>query len=224
MRQLFRTRSGTGLERQGAEPLSDLVLEVAGAIDLDRHPTELQLGSMAPALEFPEACGLFDERTPFCRLRSENLLDAALTDDRVHLPAKSDVREDLDEIGASDGRSVHEVLPFAASMQPPRDRELGIRKRTGSVRVVEDQLDLARVCAGSSGRPCVDHIVGLLSAELRWTEASSRPHDRVGDVRFSGSVRPHDHGDAGLEPDLYLVGERLEAAQLYRAQKHAVAA
>src|SRR5215210_884645 len=177
---------------------------------------------MAPALEFPEACGLFDERTPFRRLRAENLLDSALADNRVHFPAKSDVREDLDQIGASDGRSVHEVLPLAASMQPSRDRELGIRKRTGSVRVVEDQLDLARVCASSSGRPRVDHIVGLLGAEFRRTEASGRPHDRIGDVRLSGPVRPHDHGDAGLEPDLHLVGKRLEAAQLYRAQEHAV--
>ena len=88
------------LERERAQALLDLGLEVAGALDVGRHPRELQLGAVPAPLEAAEAGGLLDEPAPLLGLRAEDLLDAALADDRAHLAAEADVREQLDEIGA----------------------------------------------------------------------------------------------------------------------------
>ena len=52
-------------------------------------------------------------------------------------------------------------------------------------------------------------------------QAPGGPDDRVGDVRLPGAVRPDDDGHSRLEPHLDRIRERLEAAQLDRAQEHA---
>ena len=155
-------------------------------------------------------------------MRAEDLLDAALADDRAHLAPEADVGEELDEIRAAHGRPVDEVLALAAAVQAAHERDLGERKLgERAVLVVEEELDLAEI----GGRPvlaaCEEHVVGLLGAKLARSEAPRGPEQRVGDVRLAGAVRPDDDGDSLLEPDLDRVRKRLEAAQLDRSQMHA---
>ena len=107
-----------GLERQRAQALSHLGLDVSGAIDLERDAVELQLGPMAAELEPAEPRGLLDERAPLGRLRAENGLDAPLRDDRAQPAAETDVREQLDQVEPAHRRAVDEVLPLATAMQP----------------------------------------------------------------------------------------------------------
>ena len=102
--ELLRALGGGRLERERAQPLPHLRLDVARALDLERDARELQLRAMPAALELPEAGSLLDERAPVLRLRGEHLLDLALPDDRVHRGAEADVGEQLDEIGAPDRR------------------------------------------------------------------------------------------------------------------------
>ena len=177
---------------------------------------------MPAPLEAAEAGGLLDELAPLLGLRAEDLLDAALADDRPHLAAEADVREQLDEIGAPHRRAVDEVLALPAAVQAAHERDLGERKLgERAVLVVEEELDLAVV----GRRPVLaareQDVVGLLGAKLARREASRGPEQRVGDVRLPGAVRPDDDGDALLEADLDRVGKRLEAAQLDRSQVHA---
>src|SRR5205085_2277054 len=103
------------LQREGPQPRLHLGLEVAGALDLDPDPRELQLGPMAPALELAEAGRVLDQRAPLLGLAREDLLHAALADHRAVAAAEPDVREQLDEVGAADGRAVDQVLAFAAA-------------------------------------------------------------------------------------------------------------
>ena len=142
------------LQRERAQALPHLVLEVARALDLHVDSRELELGAVPAALEPAEARGLLDERPPLGRLGGEDLLHAALADDRVHLAAEPDVGEQLDDVGAADVGPVHEVLALAAAVEAAHDRELGVVDRALSVLVVEEELDLAVVrAAGRSFDP-----------------------------------------------------------------------
>jgi hypothetical protein len=210
----LRARGSGCLQRQRAQSLPHLVLEVAGPLDLDLHPTQLQLGPVSPILELAEPRGLLDQRTALGGLRGEDLLDASLPDDRVQIAAEPDVCEELDHVGAPNASSVHEVLAFAVPPQAPRDRELGELDRRLPVLVVHDELDLAEVGAGPAGRARVENVVRLLSTQLGRAQAARRPDDRVGDVRLPGAIRANDDGDARLQANLDRIGERLEAAQL----------
>jgi hypothetical protein len=172
-------------------------------------------------LETTEPRRLLDERAPFLGTRREDLFDAALADDRMHRTAEPEIREQLDQIDPPHRRLVDEVLPLPAAVQPPRDRQLGVVERSVAFGVVEEQLDLAEVHRSAAARACVEHVVGLLRAQLGGRQRAGRPDDRVGDVRLAGAVWADDHGDARLEAHLDRIGERLEAAQLDRAQVHA---
>ena len=121
------------------------------------------------------------------------------------------------------GVLLSEVLPLAAAVQPPRDRELGVVDGDRPVLVVEQELDLAEVGRPAVGAAREEHVVRLLGAQLVRAERAGGPADRVRDVRFPGSVRPDDHADARLEANLDRVGKRLEATELYRAEMHVVA-
>ena len=59
-------------------------------------------------------------------LRGEHSVDLPLADDRVHGAAQADVGEQLDEVGAPDGRAVDEVLALSAADEPARDRDLRV--------------------------------------------------------------------------------------------------
>ena len=209
------------LQRERAQTLAHLVLEVAGALDLHIDPRQLELSAVPPPLEAAEPGRLLDERAPLGRLGGEDLLDAALADDRMHLAAEADVGQELHDVRAAHVRAVHEVLALAATVQAPHDRELGELDRPVAVLVVEEELDLAVVRRRPPFRPGVEDVLGLLRPQLRRAEASRRPEDPVRDVRLPRPVRPHDHGDARLEAHLDRVRERLETPQLDRAQVHA---
>ncbi len=135
------------LQREGPQALAHLVLDVARPLDLGRDPGQLQLRAVLAPLELAEPGRLLDERPPVLRLGGEHGVDLALADDRVHRAAQADVGEQLDEVGAPHRRPVDEVLPLAAAVQPPRDRDLGEVElgAEAAVGVVEDELDLAVV-------------------------------------------------------------------------------
>ena len=199
----------------------DLVLEIARPLDLDGYPRELELRAVPAALELAQARRILDERAALRRLGGEDLLDPTLADDRVHLAAEPDVREKLHEVESPHRRPVHQVLALAAPVEPAGDRELRVRERAVAVLVVEEELDLTPIGRPARAGAGVDDVVGLLGAQLGRAQRAGRPDDRVRDVRLPGAVRPDDDGDSRLEAHLDRIRERLEAAQLDRAQEHA---
>ncbi len=215
--QLLGPLGGRRLERKRTEALLHLRLDVARAFDLHGDACELQLGAVLATLEPSEARCLLQQRAPLLRLGAEDLLHSALADDRVHPPAEAQIGEQLDEVDPAHCGLVQEVLALAAAVQPAGHRQLRVGKRPVSVRVVEEQLDLAEVLCGAPSASGEQHVVRLLGPELGRGERASRPDDRVRDVRLPRAVRPDDDRDTGLEPDLDGVGERLEAAQLESA-------
>ncbi len=219
--ELLRALRGGRLQRERTEPLPHLLLEVAGTLDLDGDPGELELGTVPPALEAAEPGRLLDQLPPLGGLRVEHRLDAPLRDHRAQAAAETDVGEQLDQVEPPDRRPVDEVLALAAAVEPAGDRHLAVGQvGPRPVGVVEEQLDLRRVRLRPARGAGEEHVVGLLGAQLPRAHRAGRPEDRVGDVRLAGPVRPDDHGDARLEADLDRVDERLEAAQLDCLQVH----
>ena len=218
--ELLGALGGRRLQGKGTQPLAHLLLHVARALDLDRDPRELELRTVLAPLEAPEPGGLLDQLAAPLRARSEHLLDPSLADDGVHASAEAEVGEELDEVDPAHGRSVQQVLALPAPVQAPLDRELRGGHRPVAGLVVEEELDLAVV-----GRPArrgarEEDVVGLLRAQLAGRQRPRGPDERVRDVGLARAVRPDHDGHARLEPDLDRVGERLEAAQLDRAQVH----
>ena len=199
-----------------------LLLDVTGSLDLDPDPRELELRAVLAALELTEPCGLLDEVAPVLRPRGEHRVDLALRDDRVHRAAEADVGEQLDEIGAPNGRLVDEVLALTAPDEPPGDRDLVEVDLVAeaAVLVVEDELDLTVIGRRARRRASEEDVVGLLGPHLGRRQRSRRPDDRVGDVRLARPVRADDDGDTRLERELERVDERLEAANLDRLEMH----
>src|SRR5205085_11934366 len=175
-------------------------------------------GTMAPPLEDAEAGGVFDERAQLVRPAREDLLHAALADDRA---AEAQFGQHLEDVRPPHRRAVHEVLALPAAVQPARDRELGVAELGDVVGALEDELDLAE----GGGRPfpgaAEEDVVRLLGAKLSRAEAPRCPDDRVGDVRLPGSVRPDEDRRPGLEAELDRIGEALEAAQADACEVHA---
>ena len=220
--ELLGPLRGRCLERERPQALAHLVLDVLRALDLGGDAGQLQLGAVPAPLELPEPGGLLDERPAVGGLRREHGVDLPLADDRVHRPAESDVRQQLDEVGAAHGRAVDEVLTLSAAHEAAHDRDLAVVELVAeaAVLVVEDELDLAVIGRAAARGAAEEDVVGLLRPELRGRERAGRPDDRVGDVRLARAVRADDDGHARLEADLDRIGERLEAAQLDGAQVH----
>ena len=90
----------------------------------------------------------------------------------MHPRAETEVGEQLDHVGATDGRAVDQVLPLAAAVEAARDHELREVDGPGAVGVVEQQLDLAEVCRLAPGSPGEEHVVRLLA---RSSDGASEP-------------------------------------------------
>src|SRR5207248_11732538 len=102
-----------------------------------------------------EPGGFLDELPTLLRFRGEDLLDAALADDRMHRAAEAEVGEELDEVDPAHGGAIDEVLALASAMQPAHDRQLRELDRPVAVRVVEDELDLAMISRLATAGPRV---------------------------------------------------------------------
>ena len=132
---------------------------------------------MAAALEPSQSGRFLDEGAPLLGRRGEDLPRPSPAPIDGRRAAEADVGQQLDEVGAAHGRPVDEVLPFAAAVQPARDRDLlEVEPRQRAVRVVEAQLDLAVGGRLAASRAREEHVIRLLGAELaraRLPEAQS---------------------------------------------------
>ena len=198
----------------------NLALQVVGSFEVAPDLSQLDLGALAAALEAPQAGGLLDQRAPFVGLGGEQRLDLSLADDGVHLATETQLGGELDDVGQTAGRAVDRVGRLAAAHDPSADAHLGRGHRQSPVGVVEGELNLG----GGGGPPAVaageDDVLHGGAADARGSLLAEHPHDGVGEVALAAAVRPDDDGDAGLEDQLGLPRERLEALHAQRAQVH----
>ena len=170
---------GLGLLLQRAQAAASLALDVERAVEVVLGALQPKLRA-APALAvLGEAGGLLDEDAAVARLRVDDLLDAALADDGVHLAAEVHVGEDVDDVGQAAARAVQAILAVARAIEAPADRDLGEAERLVIALVGrEDDLDL-RVAAWPHALAArVDHVLHRSGRERRAGSARRVPRAR----------------------------------------------
>ena len=214
---------GVRLLAQRPQPRAGLALDVERAVEVRARALELELGAAAALAVLAEPGRLLDQEPSLARLREDDLLDPALADDRMHLPAEARVGERLDDVGEPAAGAVEAVAAVAVAVEPPRDRDLGELGASGAVGVVDHDLDLGGVAGRAVAAAGEDHVLHRLAADRERALLAERPEDGVGDVRLAAAVRPDDHAHARRELQLGALGEGLEALQRDRLQMHGLA-
>ncbi len=101
---------GLGLLLQRAQAAAGLALDVERAVEIVLRALQPKLGAAAALAVLREAGGLLDQDAAVARLRVDDLLDAALADDGVHLAAEVHVGEDVDDVGQAAASAVEAVF------------------------------------------------------------------------------------------------------------------
>src|SRR5581483_5043002 len=217
----------------------ELAEHVLNAHEVVARPLHLPFGGDLPAPEARGARRLFDEEAALLGLRVDELVDAALLDDRVRLRADARPEEELRDVLQATGSAVDGVLRFARAEVAARDEDLArpselggeaargelVRLRAHRLREVvlvalEQQRDLGhpeRSVLGVAGEHDVLHG---RAAEVLRTLLAEHPADRVDDVRLAAPVRADDRRHAGRQLENRRLHERLEAVQLDLLDPH----
>ena len=207
---------GVHLELQ----LGDLVVDADQVL---LRPLQLPLRLLLPVAEFGDAGGLLEDLPPLPALGGEDLVDLALADDGVALPAHAGVQEQLRHILQPDGLAVDVILALAAAVVPAGDGHLALLHGGEDVlRVVQHQRHLGKAHLAALLRAAEDHVLHLGAPEALDALFPHHPADGVGDVGLAGAVGAHDGGDVLPEVQDRLVRKGLEPLnfQCFKVHKH----
>ena len=196
-----------GLTLERSQLAVDLDGDVPGPLQVRIHRIELAQRAFLALLVLENACGFLDERAAFFGTRVQNLVETALTDDRVSVAPESGVREQVLDVHETSRRLVDQVLGLPVAEHAARDGDFVELERQRPVGVVEHEVDLGNTnCLPGRGTREND-VFHRRTAELFGALLAKHPEHGVGDVRFAGTVRTHHDGDARLELHRALVGE-----------------
>ena len=150
------------------------------------------------------------------RLDGQDLVDLALTDDRVALPAQTGVHEQLVDVPEPHGVAVDEVFTLPRAVVPPGDHDLTLLHVEEAARVVQHQRDLRKAQLLAPLGTAEDDVLHLAAPEGLGGLLPHDPADGVGDVGLSTAVGAHDGGDILVEGEDRLVREGFEPLDFQR--------
>ena len=169
-------------------------------------------------LEYPG--GLLDKGTVPARIGPENLVQAPLPDNDVHLLAQARIAQKVLDVQKTAGRSVDGVLGTTVAVDGSRDGHLGIVDVQGMVGVVDRQGHLCPSKRRPGGGACKDHVLHGGATQTLGPLLPHHPGQGIHDVGLPRPVRAHHGRDAGLEPEGGGRGEGLEALERQLLQVH----
>ena len=214
---------GPGLTFERRELPPHLPEQVLEAHQVRLGGDEAALGPLLAAPELQDPRRLLDDRPPVVGRRREDRVELALPDDHVLLAADPGVGQQLLEVEEPTGDAVQLVLGFTGAEQAAGDRHLAELDRQEMRRVVDRERHLGAAERRAAGRAGEDHVVHPRAAQRARPLRAEHPRDGVDEVRLARAVRADDDGDARLEVQRRLVGERLEAPQGQGLQEHLAA-
>ena len=192
--------------------LGDLVVD---ADQILLRPLQLPLRLLLPVAELGDAGGLLEDLPPLPALGGEDLIDLALADDGVALPAHAGVQEQLRQVLQPDGLAVDVVFAFAAAVIAAGDGHLALLHGGEDVlRVVQHQGHLGKPHLAALLRAAENHVLHLGAPEALDALLPHHPPDGVGDIGLAGAVGAHDGGDILAEIQDRLVRKGLEPLNL----------
>ncbi len=211
---------GLGLAFEGAQATPDLTEQVLDAGQVRLGGGQAALGLLLALAELEDAGGLFDDEAPFGGLGVEDGVDLALADDDVLHAPDARVGQQVLDVEQPAGHAVDGVLGLARAEQRPADGDLGELDGEQARRVVDGEAHLGAPQCRALGGAGEDDIVHLLGAHGGGGLGTQDPRDGVDDVGLARAVGTDHHGDAGLQPQIRGVGERLEALDGQVLEEH----
>ena len=181
---------------------------------------QLPLGLLLPVAVAGDAGGLLKDLPAVGALDGQDLVDLALADDGIALPAQAGVHEELVDILEPDGVAVDEVLALPGAVVPPGDHDLALLHREEVAGVVQHQGDLGKAQLLALGGAAEDDILHFPAPEGLGGLLPHDPADGVGDVGLAAAVGAHDGGDIVLKGQHRLVRKGLEALDLQCLKVH----
>ena len=164
--------------------------------------------------ESGDARRLFKDLPTVGGLYRQNLIDAALADDGVALPAQTGIHKQLVDVLEAHGAAVDVVLTLPGAVVTAGDHHLALLHVKEVIGVIQDQGDLGVARLLTLGGTAENHVLHLSAPEHTGGLFPHDPADGVGDIGFSRSVGPHNGGDIRPKGQHRLVWEGLEALDL----------
>ena len=209
-----------GLAAERLEPTAQFRGQVHQPGQVDLHGFELAQRLFLAAAVLEHARRLLDQRPAGLRPGVQHLVQLALADDHVHLPAQAGVGQQFLHVEQAAVIAVDEVLALPGPEQQPADGDLGVLDGQRTVAVVDGQRDLGPAQRRPGGGPGEDHVLHLAAAQGLHALLAHHPGERVHHVGLAGPVGADDAGDTRLEAQRGGGRERFEPAQGESLQVH----
>ena len=137
----------------------------------------------------------------------QDLVDLALSNDGVALPAHAGVHEQLVHVLQPHRLLVDVIFRFAAAVVPAGNGHLRLVTGEDMLGVINDQRHLRKAHLAALLRAAEDHVLHLGAAELAAVLLAHDPTDGVGDIGLAGAVGAYDGGDILSEIQNGLIGK-----------------
>ena len=189
---------------------------------------QVVLGIGKPALrlllavaEAGDARGLLKNFPAVHAAQGQNLVDPALADVGIALPAQAGVHKQLVDVPQSGRAAVDIVFALPGAVIAPGDGDLLRVVGQRAVGVVQHQGRLREAHSAALLGAAEDDVLHFRAAQGLGALFAHDPADRIGNIGFSRAVGPDDGGDVVAKLQDRLVREGLEALDLQRFQIHA---
>ena len=158
-----------------------------------------------------DAGGLLKDLPAVGGLDGQDLIDLALSDDGVPLPAQARVHEQLVDVLEPHRAAVDVVLTLPGAVVPPGDHDLAlVHVGEDVLGIVQHEGNLGEAKLLALGGAAEDDVLHLAPPEGPGGLLPHDPADGVGNIRFARPVWPHDGGDVLPEGEDGLVGKGFE--------------
>lgn len=209
------------LPAQRLQLSSQLVGQVLDAGQIGSHRVQFPQRLLFPLAVLEHARGLFDECASPHRIGVEYGVQPALTDDDVHLPADTGVREEFLDVQEPAGVAIELVFTAAIAEHDPSDRHFGVLDGQCTIGIVDGQRYFRPAERRAPGRSGEDHVFHLAAAQGFGTLFPHDPGERVHHIGLAGPIGTDDTRDTGFEPQRRGGGERFETTQGQGLEVHA---
>ena len=154
---------------------------------------------------------LFKDLTAVAALERKDLVNAALADIGIALPTQTGVHEHLMNITQSRGLAVDIVFTVTAAVVSAGDHDLvGIIAQC-PVRIIQGQSRFRKAHSRALLGTTEDHVLHLGAAEGLAALLAHDPKDRIGNIRFTGTVGADNGGDVIAKADQRLIRKGLKS-------------
>jgi len=189
--------------------LRDLVVDAHQVL---LRALQLVLGLLLAVAELGNAGRLLENLAALAAAGGEDLVDLALSDDGVALPAHAGVQKQLGHVPQADRLAIDVIFALSAAVIPAGHGHLRLLHGGENVAgVVQNQRHLRESQLGPLGGAAEDHVLHLRAPESLGALFAHDPADGVGNIGFSASVRTDNGGDILPEVQNGLIRKRLES-------------